>query len=466
MTAMLANKVASAPCNVGYFIIEIRQRKTLTVQDKPAHRMKNTFYNSFDLERPESTPSTEGDHRNAFQIERDRIIFSYPFRRLQSKTQVFQSGEYDFYRTRLTHSIEVAKIGRSICEYLRASADQLNDSFYIDADLTEAVGLAHDLGHPPFGHIGERKLNDLMAPHGGFEGNGQTLRILTELIYERPGSTKGIAPTRAFLDGVMKYKALHSERIAQDGRAPDNHFIYDDQVAHRDIIFGGQTIPAELQSHKALNSFKSIECQIMDWADDTAYSLHDIVDGIHARYISIGSLTEWAASQTLDPEQTKLVDKLCHVIRENRYEPYFGSRVGKFVNACTLASRSGFLSSQTNRHAFDLIIAPEVKAESRLYKKIALDLIFRSPQLQQIEFKGGYILEHLFKALCDNCADPETQGLRILPAREQILLKEEPNESGRYRRLCDYTAGLTDDLAVRTYKRLFDPDFGSIAELT
>jgi dGTPase len=124
----------------------------------------NTFYNDFDLERFPNTPVAESDYRNAFQIERDRIIFSYPFRRLQSKTQVFQSGEYDFYRTRLTHSIEVAKIGRSICEYLRASSDQLNDSFYIDADLTEAVGLAHDMGHPPFGHIGERKLNEMMGP--------------------------------------------------------------------------------------------------------------------------------------------------------------------------------------------------------------------------------------------------------------------------------------------------------------
>jgi len=431
--------------------------------------MKNEFYNAFDLERfPESTP-TEGEYRNAFQIERDRIIFSYPFRRLQSKTQVFQSGEYDFYRTRLTHSIEVAKIGRSICEYLRASSDHLNDRFYIDADLTEAVGLAHDLGHPPFGHIGERKLNDLMAPYGGFEGNAQTLRILTELIYERPGSTQGIAPTRAFLDGVMKYKALQSECIEQsaDGspKYPDNHFIYDDQVDCRDIIFGGQNIPKELTSPNALNNFKSIECQIMDWADDTAYSLHDIVDGIHARYINVGSLTEWAESQNLNTEQTVLLEKLCEVIRENRYEPYFGWRVGKFVNACTLAPRSGFLSEQTNRHAFDLVIDPAIKAESKLYKHIALDLIFRSPQLQQIEFKGGYILERLFQALCANCADPSKNGLRILPTSEQILLRDEPDESGRYRRLCDYTAGLTDDLAIRTYKRLYDPDFGSIAEL-
>ncbi len=427
--------------------------------------MQNEFYNEFDLERFPETAPADGDYRNAFQIERDRIVFSYPFRRLQSKTQVFQSGEYDFYRTRLTHSIEVAKIGRSICEYLRASSDHLHDGFYIDADLTEAVGLAHDLGHPPFGHIGERKLNELMASDGGFEGNGQTLRILTELIYERPGSTKGIAPTRAFLDGVMKYKALHSERITQEGAAPDNHFIYDEQVQWRDVIFDGQPIPEILKSAKALNCFKSIECQIMDWADDTAYSLNDIVDGIHARYINVGSLTEWASNQTLDAAQTRWLDKLCDKIRKNSYEPYFGSRIGIFVNACSLVPRSGFLSDRTNRHAFDLAIAPEAKAESKLYKKIALDLIFRSPQLQQIEFKGGYILERLFNALRENCGEKGAGKLQVLPTQVQELLKTSTTPAERQRRLCDYTAGLTDGLAIRTYKRLYDPDFGSIAEL-
>ena len=427
--------------------------------------MQNKFYSSFDLERfPENTAQKD-DYRSAFQIERDRIIFSYPFRRLQSKTQVFQSGEYDFYRTRLTHSIEVAKVGRSICEYLLHSSDLLEADYHIDADLTEAICLAHDLGHPPFGHIGERKLNDLMAEQGGFEGNGQTLRILTELIYERPGRTKGIAPTRAFLDGVMKYKATQSEWISETGKAPKHHFIYDQQAYWRDQVFGGATVPKEMKSPKALNAFKSIECQIMDWADDTAYSLHDIVDGIHARYISASSLSEWASEQTLNAEQTALIDTLCQKIKTNSYEPYFGSRVGTFVHACTLRLRDGFLSEQTHRHAFDLEIDPAVKAESALYKSIALDLIFKSTQLQQIEFKGGYILERLFSALCEHCVEPESKGLNLLPAPVQELLNHEADTAGRYRRLCDYTAGLTDGLAVRTYKRLYDADFGSIADL-
>ena len=304
-----------------------------------------------------------------------------------------------------------------------------------------------------------------MTAHGGFEGNGQTLRILTELIYERPGRTKGIAPTRAFLDGVMKYKATQSDWIEQVGKAPKHHFIYDEQAQWREQVFGGASLPEALQTTKALNNFKSIECQIMDWADDTAYSLHDIVDGIHARYISVGSLTEWAAAKTLDPDQTQLVDTLCEKIKSNSYEPYFGSRVGTFVRACTLRPRSGFMSDRTQRHAFDLEIDPTVTAESALYKEIALDLIFKSTQLQQIEFKGGYILERLFNALCKHCVEPESKGLNLLPASVQELLAHEADTAGRHRRLCDYTAGLTDGLAVRTYKRLFNADFGSIAEL-
>ena len=431
--------------------------------------MKNTFYNEFDLERfPDSTIS-DSDYRNAFQIERDRIVFSYPFRRLQSKTQVFQSGEYDFYRTRLTHSIEVAKICRSICEYLRGNSNDLSDTFYIDADLTEAVGLAHDLGHPPFGHIGERKLNELMKPHGGFEGNAQTLRIITELIYEQPGKTTGIVPTRAFLDGVMKYKALFSEctKKSTDGSKlyPENHFIYNEQALWRDRLFGSKALPETLKTYEALNSFKSIECQIMDWADDAAYSINDIVDGIHARYISVGRLLEWASHKKFTSVESRLLDKLCQVIREERYEAYFGARIGLFVHGCALVKRDEFLSKISNRHAFDLKVDTDIEAESRLYKRIALDLIFCSPQLQQIEFKRGYILQKLFHALCDHCIGKKEKRLRILPVYEHELIERENSDEGRFRRLCDFIAGLTDSLAVRTYKRLYDPDFSLITEL-
>ncbi|MBI1754685.1 dNTP triphosphohydrolase, partial [Candidatus Azambacteria bacterium] len=166
---------------------------------KPA---KNTFYSDFDTECWGET--RHSDYRTPFEVDRDRIIHSSAFRRLQAKTQVFLSGEYDFYRTRLTHSLEVAQIGRSICKFLVKQSPLLSDEFYIDSDLVEAVCLSHDLGHPPFGHSGEKILNALMATFGGFEGNAQTLRMITEIIFSGNGERKGMAPTRAFLDGVLK----------------------------------------------------------------------------------------------------------------------------------------------------------------------------------------------------------------------------------------------------------------------
>jgi len=178
--------------------------------------MTNRFYGAFDSETFGGPRKT--DYRNAFQIDRDRIIHAHAFRKLQSKTQVFLSGEYDFYRTRLTHSMEVAQIGRSICQYLRTVGKPLRDDFHIDADLVEAVCLSHDLGHPPFGHSGERTLQELMAGWGGFEGNAQTLHLLIETMYQERSGVHGMQPTRALLDGVLPQEAeqpfplRHAER--------------------------------------------------------------------------------------------------------------------------------------------------------------------------------------------------------------------------------------------------------------
>jgi len=151
--------------------------------------MINKFYTDYDLERLRA--SDRQDYRTPFQIDRDRIIHSSEFRRLQGKTQVFLPGEYDYYRTRLTHSIEVAQIGRSICSYILVTNKKIfNNNFYIDSDLVESSCLTHDLGHPPFGHAGERTLHKLMRPYGGFEGNAQTLRLITEVFY-RSENTEG-----------------------------------------------------------------------------------------------------------------------------------------------------------------------------------------------------------------------------------------------------------------------------------
>ncbi|MFZ4595859.1 MAG: dGTP triphosphohydrolase, partial [Verrucomicrobiaceae bacterium] len=172
----------------------------------------SSLYAAFDTENLHARRPPEGEHRSAFQIDRDRILHSPAFRRLQGKTQVFYSflvGEYDFYRTRLTHSLEVAQVGRSICAWLQKTSPLLQGTAAVDADLVEAACLAHDLGHPPFGHTGERALHHLMKDYGGFEGNAQTLRLLTCTLYG--DGREGMNPTRAFLDAILKYKTLRCE---------------------------------------------------------------------------------------------------------------------------------------------------------------------------------------------------------------------------------------------------------------
>ncbi|AHF91484.1 deoxyguanosinetriphosphate triphosphohydrolase [Opitutaceae bacterium TAV5] len=428
--------------------------------------MTNTFYNDFDRETWGGERKI--DYRTPFQIDRDRVIHSHSFRKLQSKTQVFLSGEYDFYRTRLTHSMEVAQIGRSICTWLRSrESGPLRDDFYIDPDLVEAIGLSHDLGHPPFGHAGERTLQELMASHGGFEGNAQTLHLLTDTIYQDGKSVRGMQPTRAFMDGVLKYKKLYGEYPADRPR-PEHHFLYDTQAACRDFVFGARPLPDDLRTGGdglALNRFKSVECQIMDWADDTAYSLNDIVDGARAGFLTQETIEAWAADQAMDVRQQQYFDKLIEFIRGGKLERVFAAKVGDFIQACALRERANFMSGATHRYRFELVISDTAKREAAFYKKLALDLIFRSPQLQQMEHKGRRVLRELWQMCQNNYVSGEARPLMILPTRVGALLKAETTDAGRARQICDWLAGLTDTMIVRTYKRMTDPDFGSIRDL-
>ncbi len=421
--------------------------------------MPNTFYTDFDTATLEPLPSRPTEYRTVFQVNRDRIIHTSAFRRLQSKTQVFLSGEYDFYRTRLTHSIEVSQIGRSLCAALQKRSPLLSDTFFIDPDLVEAACLAHDIGHPPFGHAGERTLHRLMAPYGGFEGNAQTLRLLTETIFT--GQQTGMNPCRALLDGVLKYKSLHAELPS-----PDHHFLYDQQAKYLDFVLAGHDFPAELPPGPARDSFRSIECQIMDWADDTAYSLNDIADGINAGFITLEAIERWAEKQTLTPAQTDHISKLTERMRKGggRAEALLRKKIGDFIDAATLEPDSNFMSERTNRYRFKLVIDPAARAEAQLYKKLALHLVFRSVQLQQLESKADFILTRLFQTLTHRYIE-STHGLNLLSEPDNTALTQAPTPAAKARLLCDALSRMTDGFATRTYKRLFAPDFGSILDL-
>lgn len=426
--------------------------------------MRNDFYGSFDTER--LGQKAYHDYRSPFQIDRDRVLHTPTFRRLQNKTQVFWSGEYDFYRTRLTHSLEVAQIGKSICTYLlRQPESLLSDHFFIDTDLVEAICLSHDLGHPPFGHAGERVLNHLNRLHGGFEGNAQTLRLLTDRIFS--AKRTGMAPTRAFLDGILKYKTLWSE-LASKGKPPKNHFIYDSQHTYLDWAMGGNDFPIELTPGKTRDTFKSIECQIMDWADDTAYSLNDLSDSVRAGFLHIEKIENWAKSNDLDFSEDSSLGDLIKAIRENRVDPFVGKRIGRYIQATHLAQDVNFLSATTNRYRYQLIIDPNIKAESALFKRLAYEVVFLSPQLRQLEHKGSRMLSQLWEALETRYIKGELidgQDFQLLPPDTVAEIEQTPEQADRARLICDYLAGMTDGYAVRTFKRLFSPDFGSINDL-
>ncbi|QQL44822.1 dGTP triphosphohydrolase [Sulfuriroseicoccus oceanibius] len=425
--------------------------------------MNNRFYSPFDYETDAGNGKRPDDFRSPFEVDRDRILHTSAFRRLQSKTQVFLSGEYDFYRTRLTHSLEVAQIGRAIAKYLQRHDAHLSADYFIDGDLVEAVCLSHDLGHPPFGHAGENTLNRVMSDYGGFEGNAQTLRLMTDTIY---GHKRGMQPTRAFMDGVLKYKSLYTEmRSLNGGKPPKNHFLYDHQCDKLDFVFGGRDFPVELTPGKMRNGFKSIECQIMDWADDTAYSLNDIVDSIQAGFLNGDRIRAWAEASALDEAQSAHVDGLLKAISDGKVEGAMGRKIGQFVQATRLEEDVNFMSGETNRYRYRLVIDPAVVAESALYKKLAYELVFTSHQLKQLEFKGDRMLVSLFEAFVGEYVEEEKPSFQLLPPEIAALVSVQETKPAKVRVICDFLASMTDSAAARTYRRLHDPTFGSIVDL-
>jgi dGTPase len=413
---------------------------------------ENSFYNKFDVE---SLYRREpDDYRTAFQTDRDRIIYSSAFRRLQAKTQVFLSGEFDFYRTRLTHSLEVAQIGRSICSFLKQTSPFLHEDFFIDPDLIEAICLTHDLGHSPFGHAGERTLHHLMKQFGGFEGNAQSLQIIAETIYPGLDARRGMNPSRAFIDGILKYKRLFRE----DSEAL-NQFIYDEQEYLRIFVLG--------DTHSStigdLNHFRSLECEIMDWADDTAYCLNDMVDSMNAGFLRFERVKRWAEIQNLQGDQARHAETILAVIREGKAEARFSKKIGSFIRCCSLIERSTPASSTTNRYRFGLAVDPAVRVEADFYKRLSQELVFDHSQLHQLERKSRVILEGIFEAFSESYLNGN--GFRLMPESFDRLIRLKQDPRARARILCDYIAGMTDGFAIRTYKRLYDPDFGSLLDL-
>ena len=228
----------------------------------------------------------------------------------------------------------------------------------------------------------------------------------------------------------------------------------------------GATVPAELHAGERFNAFKSVECQIMDWADDAAYSLNDIVDGVKAGFLTLERIQSWAAGEAMDPERQRLLDELLGAIRGDRLENAFSQKIGGFIRACRLRERDNFMAGSTNRYRFELVVAPMAEQEALFFKKMANDIIFESPQLQQMEHKARRVLFELWDSCWRNYVSRQSRIIRILPPRVGRLIDAEKSEAGKARQICDWLAGLTDGMIVRTHRRLFDPEYGSFRDIS
>jgi dGTPase len=399
----------------------------------------------------DSVPTHRDGYRTVFQVDRDRVIHSHAFRRLQAKTQVFRPGEYDFYRTRLTHTIEVAQIGRSICTVLLIKGHVLKDDFHIDQDLVEAVCLAHDIGHPPFGHAGERALNALMSDFGGFEANAQTVRLLTETIWRSEDQSKrqGLNPSRSLLDGVLKYKQLRSTATSK------NQFLYKEQQKYLEFAHPRYEVGDQPP--------RSIECQIMDWADDVAFSVGDLVDGVRARFITQEKLRKWSSAR----RDEDLVQETLKALESGKLSHFAANKIGEFVEACSLdkAEDHPLVLGTSNRYLYNLKIPPLVRKQEDCLKAISVELVFQSASIQQLEYKAQRMLTDLFEILRVNYVDSGCRKQHLLGTEIEEVFERVDDMKERARLLCDLLAGMSDDYAVRTYRRLADPEFGSIVDL-
>ena len=349
-------------------------------------------------------PEAESASRPAFERDRDRIIHTTAFRRLEYKTQVFVYYEGDHYRTRLTHTLEVAQLGRSLARGLGCNEE-----------LTEAICLAHDLGHPPFGHAGEYALNALMADHGGFNHNTQSYRIVTKLEQRYP-NFPGLNLTYETREGMIKHETDYDKSDAQ-GYEPDKR--------------------------------GSLEAQIANLADEIAYNAHDLDDGIRAGMFEMAALDELTLWQELKEKVGWQSERpLPNIVRHELIRELIGKSVmdvlehtGKNLTENQIDSPEKAQTYSENLVGY----SPEFKTKVRQLKKFLLDSMYRHYRLIRMQTKAERFVTELFQAYA--------QEPNMLPTDTKKKLDEAP----LHRVITDYVAGMTDRYALDEWEKLYDP---------
>ncbi len=346
----------------------------------------------------------EHPYRSRFQRDRDRIIHSKAFRRLEYKTQVFVNHEGDHYRTRLTHSLEVAQISRSIARML-----------CLNEDLAEAIALAHDLGHPPFGHSGQDVMNELMQGHGGFEHNRQSLRIVTLL--EQPyAAFPGLNVSYEVLEGISK------------------HFTDYDLPQGRGFSREGEP---------------SLEAQLVNLADEIAYNNHDLDDGLRSHMINLEQLKEVSLWQ-------ENFERVSAEIGEGHEDLKFRATVKELINLLVtdLVEQTSkniqerkILNVEDVRKRGNLLVgfSEKIKKQTVELKKFLFANLYRHYRVERMAVKADRILRDLFSTYLQNP--------KILPPE----VFEKSIEKDSHRAICDYVAGMTDRFALEEHEKMFNP---------
>ena len=355
------------------------------------------------LSRGRVYPEPEHPYRTAFQRDRDRIIHTTAFRRLEYKTQVFVNYEGDYYRTRLTHSIETAQIARTMARTLG-----------VNEDLTEAISLAHDLGHTPFGHSGEVALNEVMQERGGFNHTDQSLRIVEQLEQRYP-EFPGLNLTWEVREGIAKHATEYDLTEAQE---------YEPH-------------------HKS-----SLEGQLVNAADEIAYTTHDLDDGLRSELIRVSDLRDLRLWQeTLQALGIREGD-FTEMARRQSIRYLINLEVTDVISTIQDRLEKLRINSPESVHSAPMNLvgsSPDMQSRNRQLKDFLLDRLYRHYRVMRMQVKAQRLIRRLFRAYLE---EP-----RQLPMEVQARFAEEQPE----RVVCDYIAGMTDRFAIQEHHKLFDP---------
>ena len=359
-------------------------------------------------------PEPAPQYRTEFQRDRDRIIHSKAFRRLEYKTQVFVNHEGDLYRTRLTHSLEVAQIARSVAR-----------SMGLNEDLTEAIALAHDLGHTPFGHAGQDELNACMSAYGGFEHNLQSLRVV-DVLEDSYAEFSGINLTFETREGILKHCAVkHAQALGDVGER-----------------FLNKTQP-------------TLEAQLTNLADEIAYNNHDIEDGLRSGLITLAQLQDVPVFASEYQQVTQAYPELQgrRLIRET-LRRMIGNMVVDLIESSQAAIRASGVQSVTDVRAQPLALmryGNDMRQQKNVLKKFLRENLYFHPTVYRMTWRARKVIRALFEAYW--------QDTRLLTPKYQAFAKQyemQEGEVGRARAIADFIAGMTDRYAMREYGQLFD----------